>query len=275
MTCPISLETIPVGDDGQPLNRAYAIVTPNGSQVYRRSNLTEHLRHHGNWWPHAGAGAMIVPDNVRASLGLPPRGVGGAVGANTNIASLIHAVRYNDIESVRTLIQSGVNVDGWSPPNAYRRPLHLAITMGRLDMVELLIANGANVNAIDNHGETPLHMAAYYATAFNRDIVEFLLENDANVNAVNNNGETPLHNAAYRGHYDIGALLVDRGANVNAIDNNGETPLHNAASRGHLGIAALLLGSGANVSIRNQRGRTARNRATRNTIRSLLFNRPR
>ena len=234
MTCPISLENIPVGDDGQPLNRAYAIVTPNGSQVYRRSNLTEHLRHHGNWWPHAGAGAVIVPDNVRASLGLPPRNTGaGAVNDN----------RVNNV---------------WTGTS---RLIH--------EMVRRLIGNAEwNVNALFLGGSM-LHIAAARG---HRTTVALLLESRANVNVSDNDGHTPLHLAAYRGHRDIVALLVDRGANVDAVDNYGETPLHLAVARGHRTTVEFLLERGANVSVRNRDGRTARNRATRNNTRAL-FNR--
>ena len=197
MTCPISLENIPVGDDGQPLNRAYAIVTPNGSQVYRRSNLTEHLRHHGNWWPHAGAGAMIVPDNVRASLGLPPRGAGRTVNRNA-VRSLHNAVINNDIESVRTLIRSGANVnavdDEWMGGNGTLgwSPLHLAAYRGHRDIVALLVDRGANVDAVDNYGWTALHLAAYRG---HRDIVELILASGANVSVTNRNGMTARNRA--------------------------------------------------------------------------------
>ena len=222
MTCPISLENIPIRDDGQPLNRTYAIATPNGSQVYRRSNLTEHLRHR-NWWPHAGAGAVIVPDNVRASLGLPPRGAGRTVDRNA-VLSLHGAVINNDIESVRRLI-----------------------------------ANRANVDAVNSTGWTPLHWAAMHD---HHDIVEFLLRSNANVNAVDHltPGRTPLHVAAMHGHHDIVELLLRSNANIDAVYSYGQTPLHLAAWENRGDIINLLLRSGANVSIRNRNGMTARNR---------------
>jgi hypothetical protein len=242
MTCPISLESIPIGDDDQPLNRTYAIMTPNGSQVYKRSNLAEHLRQR-NWWPHAGAGAMVVNNTVRASLGLPPRGARQVMGGNrrrngnTTDESIFLAVRIDDLSRVRRLLE-----------------------------------RGANVNAVDDNGRTLLHVAVEYA---HRDIVALLIRSGANVDAVDNYGWTPLHVAVEYAHRDIVALLLRSGANVDAVDNNGWTPLHWAAHDGHRDIVALLLRSGANVSIRNQSGRTARNHgANRNSIRAL-FNRPR
>ena len=57
-------------------------------------------------------------------------------------------------------------------------------------------------------------------------IVSLLLEKGADVNAKNNDGWTPLHWASENGHEAIVSLLLEKGADVNAKDNDGETPLH-------------------------------------------------
>jgi ankyrin repeat protein len=59
-----------------------------------------------------------------------------------------------------------------------------------------------------------------------KDVVELLLANKADVNAKSNGGWTPLHEAAMSGHKEVAGLLLANKAEVNAKDNKGETPLH-------------------------------------------------
>ena len=75
-------------------------------------------------------------------------------------------------------------------------PLHWAAMNGHKDMVELLLANNAGINATNFVGWTPLH---YAAAGGQKEVVELLLTSNANVNAQNNGGETPLHWAARNG----------------------------------------------------------------------------
>jgi ankyrin repeat protein len=109
-------------------------------------------------------------------------------------------------------------------------PLHMAAQDGHRDAAELLLANGAEVNAKDNKGLTPLHWAAQNG---HRDVAEFLLANGTDVNAKDSNGDTALHYAAVNGHTDLAELLLASHAEVNEKDNNGLMPLHAAAAGGH------------------------------------------
>ena len=83
----------------------------------------------------------------------------------------------------------------------------------------------------------PLHCAAYKGF---KDIVELLIANKADIDANNNYGETPLHWTAVSGHEDVAELLLASGANVDAETERGVTPLHWAESRGHKDVADLL-----------------------------------
>jgi ankyrin repeat protein len=56
--------------------------------------------------------------------------------------------------------------------------------------------------------------------------VEYLVDHGADVNAKNENGETPLHYAASNGHLPIVQYLVQHGANMNIGTWKGETPLY-------------------------------------------------
>lgn len=59
-----------------------------------------------------------------------------------------------------------------------------------------------------------------------------LIERGADVNAVNDGGWTPLHHAIEKGHENVVRMLIGAGANVNVRQNDGWTPLHQAVASG-------------------------------------------
>lgn len=132
-------------------------------------------------------------------------------------------------------------------------PLHWA---NSADDVAALVAAGANLNARDFLGHTPLHMAVYTPLfARSVDAVLALLAAGADPTARNNNGETPLHRADSA---DDVAPLLAAGAMLNARDNIGETPLHEATGERsrNADVAAALLAAGADPNARNNYGHT-------------------
>ncbi|KAJ5162637.1 Mg2+ transporter protein CorA-like/Zinc transport protein ZntB [Penicillium coprophilum] len=87
----------------------------------------------------------------------------------------------------------------------------------------------AKVDAVELRGKTALHVA----TAHDRvDIVQLLIAHKAAVNAASDGGWTPLHNACDKGCEDIVRILLSEGAHINAQLLNGITPLHLAAQGG-------------------------------------------
>jgi ankyrin repeat protein len=132
-------------------------------------------------------------------------------------------------------------------------PLHLAAKEGYRDMAALLLANKADVNAMDNGDQTPLHVAVKESY---RDVAELLLANRANVNARNKSGETPLHVAARDAYKGVVESLLNKGSDIKAKNNSGDTPLHAAVSAGHPNVAELLLTRGAEIDATNNRGWT-------------------
>lgn len=144
-------------------------------------------------------------------------------------------------------------------------PLHVAVRKSYKDMVELLLANKADVNAKETDGETPLHAAS----RGNKDVVELLLAHNADINAKDSGGNTPLHMTAKEDHKEVAELLLGHGADVNAKDNDGETPLHLAAMYGHEEVAEVLLANHADINANDNRRWTPLYRAAHKTYRDM------
>jgi ankyrin repeat protein len=132
--------------------------------------------------------------------------------------------------------------------------LTTAIEKNDIQKVTELIAQGADVNAKDSHGATPLMFAALMERT---ETAKLLIEKGADVNAKDPEGWTPLIFATRVGQAEIAKLLLEKGADVNAKDTYGWTPLMHAASLGDTAIAQILLDKGADANAKNLKGDTA------------------
>lgn len=134
--------------------------------------------------------------------------------------------------------------------------LHLAANSRSLDIVELLLARSAKVNIYDGNGFTPLYAAVFYNQI---EMAQLLIEHGADVNEVNEYcGERSLlHEAAENNYFEIVQVLVEYGANINAQDRYGKTPLHTAIEEEHLEVAKYLYDKKANINIKDCQGKTA------------------
>ena len=96
-----------------------------------------------------------------------------------------------------------------------------------LVLVERALACGADVNAKNDNGGTPLHYAAYRND--NSAVIEALLEAGADVNAKNDDGNTPLHWAGFNENAAVTEVMLNADADVYAKNDDGKTPLHYTA----------------------------------------------
>jgi ankyrin repeat protein len=120
-------------------------------------------------------------------------------------------------------------------------PLGLAAFFGHADVVDYLLAQGAQVDVPSRNGlhVMPLHSAV---AAQNLLISQALLEHGAPVNVPQQEGYTPLHEAAQNGQLEMIRLLLAHGADAVAHKADGETPAETALKAGHPEAAALIEG---------------------------------
>ena len=194
---------------------------------------------------------------------------------------LRYAVWINDVNTVRLLVNHGAKFDVkdqdgstafreaasqgarellqvFIPKGADVSTLPLAAYMGDLGRMKALVEQGADINAKDEFGWTPLYWAASTGQA---EAAEFLVAKGADVQAKTKDEATPLHQAASAGEVRLVELLISKGVGVNVKDKRGNTPLHRATRAGHKAVVELLIARGADANIRENQGWTALNMA--------------
>ncbi|XP_017485923.1 PREDICTED: ankyrin repeat domain-containing protein 24, partial [Rhagoletis zephyria] len=150
-------------------------------------------------------------------------------------------------------------------------PLHLAVIQGNLAMVNLLLANKADVNAVDNEGHSVVHWATVCGEV---EALRLVLAAGANIAIPDLNGGTPLHYAAQMCGANVdnkvgqanatklaleilGILLSHPHASVDVQDKDGRQPLLWAASAGSANAVIALVKAGARVESADKDGLTA------------------
>lgn len=116
-----------------------------------------------------------------------------------------------------------------------------------------LLQNGADINAFDFYGNTPLHIAVKCNNTY---AVKLLLEAKADIEAAKfSTYETPLYTAVQQNHEEAALLLINYKANVNALNINTDSPLHAAARNSNLWLVEKLISCGA-ACYANMQGKT-------------------
>ncbi|MFA5292087.1 MAG: ankyrin repeat domain-containing protein [Phycisphaerae bacterium] len=218
--------------------------------------------------------------------------------SNTENSALYKATYEGNLEEVKSLISNGADVNARWPKRFDSSPLHFTVSKGHenmrtlfeisgfkadeikdrtkdvnyprlyADIVSLLIANGADINAKDSFGWMPLHTAAQFGYS---DMVKLLVAKGAkidvftasaigDINAVKSfinkdpneinftiNGYTPLHAAAQCGRMEVVQYLIEKGADINAGYPQKPTPLFSATTKGNVAILELLASKGAKL----------------------------
>jgi uncharacterized protein len=167
--------------------------------------------------------------------------------AGLNESKLAQALKSGDQKAVQTLIKQGADVNAADPDGT--TPLAWAADAGNTETVELLLHAGANPKARNRYGVTALSVAAGHG---NGAIVDLLLKAGADPKASLPGGQTILMSAARAGNPEAVRLLIAHGSDVNARESTyGETALMWAAAQNHPEAVQLLLAHGAEINARS------------------------
>lgn len=142
-------------------------------------------------------------------------------------------------------------------------PLHHAVKNNEITFVRFLIDAGADVDAKDNNGNTPLNMFPVFDIDGDNignyfDTLVLLISRGADINNKNRFGKTILHTASEQNKIDFVESLLQEGANINVADNDGDTPLHYAVNGRHEMMVEFLLQHHPDI-IKNNSGETPLN----------------
>ena len=131
--------------------------------------------------------------------------------------------------------------------------LHKAVNKGSEDLTKFVLAQGAEVNSQDNHGQPALFIAAQHGQS---GLAHVLLKGGADVDSLDKKGRAPLSYAAEWGKHEMVQLLLREGADINSLDESGRTPLSYASEKHKHETVQLLLKAGADVNCGNKSGET-------------------
>ncbi len=161
---------------------------------------------------------------------------------------LLEGVKVGKTEIIKFMLDSGASPNGKTESPG--QPLGFAVQMDNLDTVDLLLARGADPNAIKKGRRAIITYAASYG---NPEIIRKLIEAKAIVNPEKQNW-SPLTEAARGNHVEAMKILIKAGANVNAQAQDGWTVLMMAVSYGKERPEAvrMLIDNGADVNLRDK-----------------------
>jgi len=184
---------------------------------------------------------------------------GGVVSFVAPEHPFIRAAQEDNLEALTALI-AGMDVN-LRDKQSGTTALEHAVKNANREMVQLLLAAGADVNAKNAEGETVLMMLDDDATS---DLVWDLLNAGATVNVKNNSGATVLMRAAVSENLEALKTFLDAGAEVNTRDKEGHTALMLAASEGLVNNVRALVLAGADINAIDEDDKNALGHAAEN-----------
>ncbi|KAM7273024.1 hypothetical protein ACFE04_027688 [Oxalis oulophora] len=261
--------TMPVAFRLQPVNKMRYTVKPQSGIIAPLSTLTVEIIYHlqpgyslPECYPHCedsfllhsivvpGAAPDVVPNDwfttkkkqVFIDSGIKVMFVGSVI--------LAQLVMESNMDEIREVLDC--SDPSWKSANSVDSEgnslLHIAISQGRADIVQLLLEFEPDVEFQSKLGFSPIEAAARSGEAL---IVELLLARKASTERAESSISGPIHISAANGHLEVLRLLLIKGASVDALTKDGNSALHLCVEEKRRDCARLLLASGAKPDIRN------------------------
>jgi len=164
------------------------------------------------------------------------------------------AIEFENIQVFSDAIRAGWNIDIADPEYDGMTPLMKAAKSGAVQISQLLIVSGADINAKTNSGVTVLMLAAAGGSS---ELVDELIHHGAEILARDNSGKTALYWAAEWGNTEIIQLLIENGSDINQADSDGISPIMIAANSLNPSSYFYLIQRGADPTLTAKNGTNA------------------
>ena len=174
-----------------------------------------------------------------------------SAGVSSNLP-IVREAAFGNTDSVRNLAKSGADVNAVDENGD--TAVVVASASGHKEAVAALIELGADINKSDGKGETAIAAAI---RAQNSEMVKTLYEKGADLNQAVKSGETPLMLASQLGLGEIAQFLTQAGVDLNAKGLNGKTAMYIAVAAGALQLAQILIKAGADADAADTDGKSA------------------
>lgn len=149
----------------------------------------------------------------------------------------IQAAKDKDLAKVKEMVAKNPELVKAVSKDIGETALAIAAFKGNNEMVEFLLQNKADPNAVDSYGVYPILGAARMDRA---QVIETLLKNKVDVNTKKKNGETALHYAAEFDSAEAAKVLLANGADKKAADAEGKTPFDVAKAKNNTKVLEVL-----------------------------------
>jgi ankyrin repeat protein len=169
--------------------------------------------------------------------------------------ALTHIINAGNVEMLNRALNLGADVNAVLDDFLSGERLIHAAARTAPEMIQILIENGADFNAIDNYGNSILHYMCFNYACKTQD-VELLIESGFDFACQNNDKKTPLMIAIQRSNSSISKYLIQKKLGINFRDSEGNTPLHFAKRSCRSDITEILIREGADVDAKNKYGTT-------------------